>query len=175
MKIFLISVMVLVGFIGLSALGMALNIITIPWLKLGRQVSTERGIIEKTYNAENALYNYRWFKERAEAIKALATVIGQTEREIKNFLDSAGARDKWTFEDKAEDSRLRSVKQGQMAQYENIVAEYNARAKEVDRAIFKDELPLFFNINPSIFFCCILFSLLITNARNVKIFGNHTS
>ena len=148
MKTFGIISLVLVGLVGLSVVGMALNIITIPWLKLGRQVEMERGIINKTYNADNALYNYHWFKERYEGIGAVENKIGIADKAVKGFQDNAGQRKDWTFEDKTENARLSAVKQGLMSQYEDLVAEYNARAKEVDRAIFKDELPLFFNIKP---------------------------
>lgn len=147
MKTFGIVSLVIAGFMGLSIIGMAFNIITIPWLKLGKQVETERGIIEKTYNADNALYNYHWFKERFEGIKATENKIGIAERAVKTFQDNNPRKD-WTFEDKNESARLASIKQGLMSQYEDLAAEYNARAKEVDRAIFKDELPLFFNIKP---------------------------
>jgi hypothetical protein len=56
---------------------MKATLITIPWLKFDRQVQMNRDIVTKTYNADNALYNYRWFKDRAEAIKA-------TEKKIEN-------------------------------------------------------------------------------------------
>lgn len=135
------------GLVLLGALGTAFNLITIPWLKFGRQIQTERGIIEKTYNADNALYNYHWFKERAEAIEATKTKIKHAEAAVEIF-EQAGPRTAWTFEDKTEHARLSSVSFGLKNHYQDIVAEYNARAKEVDRAIFKDELPLFFSLEP---------------------------
>lgn len=148
MKTFGIISLVLIGFVVLSVVGMALNIITIPWLKLGRQVQTERDIISKTYNADNALYNYHWFKERYEAIKATEKKIVVAKEQVTTFELNAGVRKDWTFEDKNEHARLNSITQGLKSHYEDIVAEYNARAKEADRAIFKDDLPLFFNLNP---------------------------
>lgn len=142
-----ISILVIIGFLFVGALGTALNLFTIPWLKFNKQVQMNRDIVTKTYNADNALYNYHWFQERAQSIKA-------TEAQIQNATDaklafelSAGTRKDWTFEDKTEDSRLGAVVLGLKNQYQSIVAEYNARASEADRAIFKDELPLFFNLN----------------------------
>lgn len=147
-----IVILVIVGFIGfsiaLATVGMALNIITIPWLKLGSQVQMTRDIVQKTYNADNALYNYHWFKERFEAIKATENKIKVAKEAATSFETSAGKRTDWTFEDKTEHARLASVTQGLKSHYEDIVAEYNARAKEADRAIFKDDLPLFFNLQP---------------------------
>lgn len=140
-----------IGFLGLlvlGAVGTAFNLITIPWLKFNRQIETNREIINKTYNADNALYNYHWFQERSQAIVALQGKIKNADEALASFELLAGARDKWTFEDKTEDSRLRIVALGLKSQYEDLVHEYNARASEVDRAIFKDSLPLFFNLNP---------------------------
>ena len=135
-----------VGIFVLGAIGTALNLITIPWLKFNSQIQTNRGIVEQTYNADNALYNYHWFKERAESIKATATKAKIAEETHKEFVASAGVRSEWTFEDKTEDARLRTVTLGLKTQYEDLVAEYNARMKQADRSIFAEELPLFFSL-----------------------------
>lgn len=146
--IILIVLGVIASFFVLAVIGSALNLITIPWLKFDRQVQMERDIVSKTYNADNALYNYRWFKDRAEAIKALDKTIEQSWQAVSDFEFNAGLRADWTFEDKTEASRLRAVAQGQKAQYNSLVGEYNSRAQQVDRAIFIDDLPLFFSIKP---------------------------
>ena len=52
----------------------------------------------------------------------------------------AGSRADWTFEDKTEAARLAAIKQGLQSQYQDIVAEYNARSKMANRNIFKDGL-----------------------------------
>ncbi len=137
----------IMGTMLLLAIGTVMNIVTIPWLKLNRQVQTNRDIITKTYTADNALYNYHWFQERAQSITALQDKITIADASLVDFEKSAGDRKTWTFEDKTEDSRLRTISLGLKTQYKDIVAEYNARAGEADRAIFKDSLPLFFNLN----------------------------
>lgn len=149
MKGFFIGVAVLIGFVGLGVVGTALNLITIPWLKLDRQIQMNRDIVAKTYNADNALYNYHWFKERAEAIKATENKVSIAKVSVVNFNTTVGLpRKEWTFEDKNEYARLNAVALGLQAQYEDLVAEYNAHAKEADRAVFQDELPLFFSLKP---------------------------
>lgn len=134
--------------VGLSVVGMALNVITIPWLKLGSQVQMERDIVTKTYNADNAIYNYEWFKQRLEDIKAAETKIMNAKNSVSDFELSAGSRDKWTFEDKTEHARLSAVVLGLKNHYEEIVAEYNAKAKMANRNIFQDDLPLIFSLKP---------------------------
>lgn len=150
MKAFGIVGLVIAGVFGLGVLGTALNIITIPWLKLNSQVQTERDIVQKTYNADNALYNYRWFKDRHEAILATEAKVELAKEELTGFCANGYCNDpaKMTFEDKTELSRLRSIYLGLRNHYQDLVAEYNSRAKQVDRAVFKDDLPLFFSIQP---------------------------
>lgn len=148
MKALGIGVLVLCCMFLLGAIGTAMNIITIPWLKLNSQVQMTRDIVTKTYNADNALYNYHWFKERAAAITALKTTIEQADAAVTSHESAAGPRKEWTFEDKTEAARLRSVAQGQRAQYNSLVGEYNARMKEADRSIFEEDLPIFFNLLP---------------------------
>jgi hypothetical protein len=139
--------LVIAGFFALAVLGSAMNLITIPWLKFNKQVQTNRDIVEKTYNADNALYNYRWFKDRHEAIKAAESKVRIAKDVFDDFQTSAGARASWTFEDKTESARLSAVFTGLKMNYEDLVAEYNSRAKQADRAIFQNELPLFFSLN----------------------------
>jgi len=148
MKAFGYFVLILAGLFGLSLLGTALGIITLPWLKLDSQIQANRDIIQKTYDANNVLYNYHWFKEREQAILMLKVTIDQSDTAVTSFEASAGPRKDWTFEDKNEDARLRAVAQGQKAQYNSLVGEYNARMKEADRSLFEEDLPLFFNLMP---------------------------
>lgn len=146
MKIFGITVLVIIGMVLLAVVGSAMNLITLPWLKFNSQVQMNRDIVTKTYNADNAIYNYHWFQERLGSIKATETQIKNAITAQENFRTNAGPRKDWTFEDKTEDARLGSVVLGLKNQYESIVAEYNARAKESDRTIFSQDLPLFFNL-----------------------------
>jgi hypothetical protein len=143
-------VLLVLGLMGtmvvLTVLGTAFNLITIPWLKFDSKVNLNRDLVTETYKTENALYNYRWFKDQYEAIQAAKKKISIAEQSLADFEQSAGPRDKWTFEDKTEDARLRSIVQGNKSHYEDLVAEYNSRSKQVDRAIFKDQLPIFISL-----------------------------
>lgn len=140
------SALFLIGIFVLTIIGSAMNLITIPWLKFNRQVQMNRDIVTKTYNADNALYNYHWFQERLQAIKATEVQIDNAKAAQTQFKSDAGPRKDWTFEDKTEDARLGAVVLGLKNHYQTIVAEYNARANEADRAIFSQELPLFFSL-----------------------------
>ena len=136
----------IIGLVLLSALGSALNLITIPWLAFDSKVQMNRDVVTKTYNADNALYNYHWFQETAGSIKTAQQNIDVASSSLADFEASAGPRKDWAFQDRTEDSRLRSVLQGSVQYYNDLVNTYNAKAGEADRSIFKDGLPLFFKL-----------------------------
>ncbi len=135
-------------FLALGVVSTALGIITLPWFKLDTQIQTNRDIIQKTYKADNVIYNYEWFKQTAEDIKAAEAQTQIAKDSLTSFEQAAGPRDKWTFEDRTEDSRLRAVFQGLQGHYTQLVADYNARAAEANRNIFIDNLPTFFSLKP---------------------------
>lgn len=152
MKPFLVGIAIflvaIVGLIGLALLGSAMNLITIPWLKFDSQVNMTRDITTKTYSADNALYNYHWFQEQAGTIKTASQNIVEASSSLASFEESAGARSTWSFEDKTEDNRLRSVLQGTVTYYNGLVNDYDAKAGEADRSIFVNGLPTFFSLKP---------------------------
>lgn len=120
------------------ALGTALRIALLPARVVDRSFSTVEGVIDKTLTADNAIYNYEWFKRQIEAIKATKNKATLAQQNVANFEASAGTRKDWTFEDKTEYARLSSVAAGLNNQVEDMVAEYNARAKMATRNIFED-------------------------------------
>lgn len=138
--------LVIVGLVVLSAIGSALNLITIPWLKFDSQVQMSRDIVTKAYSADNAIYNYHWFQQQAQDIKTASENMAVASSSLASFEASAGPRSGWSYEDKTEDSNLRSVLQGQSQYYNGLVNDYNARAGEADRSIFQNGLPTFFSL-----------------------------
>lgn len=98
----------------------------------------QKASLDKTLTADNAIYNYEWFKSQSEAIVSTKAKIGYAQDGADNFMKLSGQRDKWTFEDKTEFARLNAVKQGLQSQLQDQVAEYNARAKMANRNIFLD-------------------------------------
>lgn len=130
---------------GLAIIGSYLNLITIPWLKFDSKINMNRDIITQTYDADNALYNYHWFKSKTEEIKATDNKIIDAKTSLDDFLITF-PKEKWDSIDKNEYNRLNTNYLGLKNYYNDLVAEYNARAKSADREIFKDQLPLFFDV-----------------------------
>ncbi len=151
MKTFGFVCLAVVGFFVLWGLGILFGIFSLPFHTASNIVNTEHGVIDKTINADNAIYNYEWFKEKAEKIKAYEIQIKQAHTAVVDFEASAGDRKNWDFQDKQEDSRLRSIELGLRQQLENSIAEYNARSKEANRNIFKNGLfPASFEVGSNI-------------------------
>lgn len=121
-------------------LGLAFGVFSLPFHAASNVVDTSHGIIDRTLNAENAIYNYEWFKARHEAIIAIDNKVKIAKGAVISFEASAGDRSSWTFEDKNEHARLTSIVQGLQSQQEDLIAEYNAKSKMANRAIFKDGL-----------------------------------
>jgi len=140
MRIFGFIVLAFLGFSALSVGGFALKALLFPAHTAGNILQSQYDISDKTFAADNVLYNYEWFKDRYEAILATETKVETAHRAVESFQEIAGARETWTFEDKTEYSRLAAVEQGLRNHLEDLVAEYNSRSKQANRNIFQDGL-----------------------------------
>ncbi|QIG73995.1 hypothetical protein PP935_gp220 [Rhizobium phage RHph_N34] len=94
-------------------------------------------VVSKTFDSDNIIYNYEWFKRQYNDIIAFNQKIDIAQSQISRFEESAGPRTNWTFEDKQEANRLNSVVLGLRNQRETMIAEYNAKSSMVNRSIFK--------------------------------------
>ncbi len=140
MKAFGIFMAVILLFGGLWLFGLVVGIFSLPFHAASNSVETAHDVIDKTINADNAIYNYEWFKQQVQDIDALETKITIAEQAVISFEGAAGERSTWTFEDKTEDSRLRAIAVGLRSQYTTAIANYNARASMATRNIFEDGL-----------------------------------
>jgi hypothetical protein len=148
MKAFGVIVLVFVGFFVLWGLGIAFGLITVPWHAASNIVDTKHDVIDKTVNAQNAIYNYEWFKQTAEDIKANLNKITNAQVAVDRYEKLHGDPAKWSFTVETEDSRLSSIVLGLQNQQEQLVADYNAHAKEANRNIFLNGIvPDFFDVN----------------------------
>lgn len=126
----LVVVLVPIAFLGLRAL-------LFPVKGIERAIDTAYGVLDETMTAENAIYNYEWFKQTAEDIQALHNKEANAEGAIREHMATMDD----SREDKNELARLRSIELGLTNMLEDTMAKYNARSKMANRAIFKDNLP----------------------------------
>jgi hypothetical protein len=141
-KFLLIIIGIFVFLIGINFLDVALGFTLLPWHSVSAQVQSGHDVISKTYNADNAIYNYEWFKSQYEDIKATENKIKNTQDQMDSFKEMNGNdTSKWDYQTKESYRQLQTTLTGQKSYYEDQVAEYNARSQMANRAIFKDSLP----------------------------------
>ena len=133
MKIWKVALII----IAIMALGFAVKIIFFPVKALHTGIDMGYDVIEQTLDAENAIYNYEWFKQTAEDIIALNKKETRAEQSVQEFKETADD----SREDKNELARLRAIKTGLSNMLDDTIAKYNARSQMANRAIFKGNLP----------------------------------
>lgn len=131
-----------ITFVVLLFFGVALKVISIPILTFTKQVDSAVEVVEKTYDADNAIYNYEWFKSQYEKIEANRNQIQNTIDSIDGFKQTYGNVSSWDYDTNQEYNRLSAMKLSLQNMDENLVADYNARSKMANREVFKDKLPL---------------------------------
>jgi len=135
MKYVLLTIL---GVGGLMAVSFGIKVLFFPVNTANKLIETAYDAQDKVLNADNAIYNYEWFKQQKEDIDAMGNKYENASQTLVDFMDVAGERSIWTFEDKTEYSRLNAVKLGIKNQLEQAIADYNARSKMATRNIFAD-------------------------------------
>lgn len=130
------------GVIGLLALAFVLKIILFPVNTLERAIETAYGVVDKTMDAKNAIYNYEWFKDQEAHIRVCLKNEDIAKEEWELFkAELPEDREKWTREDKQEEASLRNSYYALQKLTNLAIEDYNAKSEMVNRNIFKDNLP----------------------------------
>lgn len=137
MKYFFIIVGALVVLIGG---GLIVRTVMFPVNTAERMLDTAYDAQNQVVNADNAIYNYEWFKQQKADIDASKKQLVNARLTHELFVESAGVRTSWSFEDKTEDARLRSIVLGLENNLQAQIADYNARASMATRNIFEDHV-----------------------------------
>lgn len=122
--------------------GWVLKAVLLPAKTVTTQIDSAGNIIESVYDADNAIYNYEWFKTQYEDIQATERIISNTKVEMDAYKELYGNASTWDWQTKQDYNSMSGKYLGQQNYYESLVAEYNARSKMANREIFKDKLPL---------------------------------
>ena len=145
LKVIGIVVAIAIAIVAVTAGGWAFKAGMLPFQTVTTQIDSAGQIIEKTYDADNAIYNYEWFKQRYEDILATERIIDNTQSQIESYRELYGNTSGWDWQTKQGYNSLNGEFLGQQNHYEGLVAEYNARSKMANREMFKDNLPLHVN------------------------------
>jgi len=115
---------------------------------IGNPLKQGARIVNKTIDADNVIYNYEWFKKQFRAVGAIDSKIKSQAEAVVIFKEDAGDRSDWTYSDKDELSRLRSIEIGLKQQRQDMIANYNAKANMANRKIFMgNDCPDYINPN----------------------------
>lgn len=120
--------------------GFVINIVFFPVNTATKLVGIAYDAQDKVLNADNAIYNYEWFKQAKANIDAAKKQFADAQDNLNLFKTTSSARDSWTFEDKQEAARLSAVAQGLGNYLTGLIADYNARASMATRNIFQDHV-----------------------------------
>jgi len=118
-----------------GVLGLATGIVSLPFRLAGQA----NRVLNKTIDADNVIYNYEYFKKVCQEIKAQDGIIRNSAAAMEDFEESAGPRVEWDYNDKNEHAMLRQNVTGAKNTQQRMIAEYNGRAKMMNRAIFNTE------------------------------------
>lgn len=137
-----------IGYVGLLILSLSimgllikgLRVLFFPASVATNMVDTMYGANKKIINADNAIYNYEWFKQKKADIEATKQQYRVSKANYDAYHTSLGDRKDWTFEDKGEDARLNAVVLGFQTNLESQISDYNARASMATRNIFEDHV-----------------------------------
>lgn len=140
MKFIGIGVLVIFGFIALGAIGMGLRILFFPATVATNMIDTAYDANRQIINADNAIYNYEWFKQKYQDIEATKRQYQAASANYDAYVADLGDRSTWGFEDKNEVARLNAVKLGLQTNLESQIGDYNARASMATRNIFEDHV-----------------------------------
>lgn len=94
-------------------------------------------VISKVTETDKIIYNYEYFHNQHESFRSIMRKLEIASLAVERFKQDAGERANWTYEDKIEHSRLVSISDGLQYQCNDVRAEYNSRAKQITRTIFK--------------------------------------
>lgn len=111
----------------------------LPWME-ERDAGEEA--IEQTYDTEQAIQNYEWFRQQYNDIEAQRAIIENNYDELDRFYETYGEDpDEWSRSTKERHSRIQQRITGNQNMLESMVGDYNARSQQANNELFKCHLP----------------------------------
>lgn len=135
---------IILGGLGLIGLvigaGLLLKLVLFPVNTAQKEIGIMYDAQDKVLNADNAIYNYEWFKQKYQDIEASKRNYKVAKANYDSYVSDLGDRSTWGFEDKGEVARLNAVVLGIQTNLEGQIGDYNARASMATRNIFEDHV-----------------------------------
>ena len=141
-KAFLKSLsLIIVGFLIIGILSFAVKVVFFPVNTVQKSIKMTYDVNNKTLTADNAITTYEWFKQQEEDIAALNKKEVRAKKTVEDYKKLNGDAKDWSFATTDEYNRLNSIATGMGNQLDDAMADYNAKSKMANKAIFKDNLP----------------------------------
>ena len=134
--------LIVVVFVIIGVAGWGLKAALLPAKTVTTQIDSAEQIIEKTYDADNAIYNYEWFKQQEADIRATEQQIRNMKSALDEYKDMYGDPKDWDYQTKQDYNSQSTKYTGQKNYYNELVEDYNARSSMANRNVFQDKLPL---------------------------------
>lgn len=126
------------GFIAL----LLISAVYMPFLPWNEERKAGADVIEDTYNGENAVEEYEWFRSQWGDIQSRRAQIQNYKDELQGFYDTYGNdSSQWDDQAQTRHTRLQQRITANQNDLERLVSEYNARSDMDNRAVFKCHLP----------------------------------
>lgn len=130
------------GVIGILAVW---SVITHFWLGpyiFEKQRQSGKDIADSTYDAENAIQEYEWFRQQYYDIEAKRQQINNTKQEESQFHETYGDDpENWSRSAEKRHNRIHTRLTSQRNLHDQYIADYNARSEMANRVLFKCGLP----------------------------------
>lgn len=111
----------------------------LPWFEQ-RQAGEE--IVREEMDAQQALDDYRWFRQQYQDIQAQREIIANSYDERERFYEIHGKDpSQWSRTAETRHGRIEQRITGNQNQLETMVADYNARSQDATSSVFKCSLP----------------------------------
>ena len=136
------ALIILAVFFGILVLGVAGKLLFFGKTIVHNTIDTPREINNRVMNADNAIYNYEWFKQQEADIKRLYLQETNHKLALESYKETLPENTaQWDMFMRDEYSRLSSNYRAQTDMVNRAIANYNAKSSMVTKSIFKDNLP----------------------------------
>jgi len=133
-----IWLLVLGMFVAIGVVGFVGKVVLFPVHVLDKTAETGYGIIDKTLNADNAIFNYEQFHDLYQGAKQQAINISNSKNQINNLKETYGEdASKYPKDVRNDLSFQQQNLEGYLIQYQKIVSEFNSNSKKLNRELFK--------------------------------------
>lgn len=115
----------------LSFCGWMIHVVFFP-------VRAAQAVAERTFNADNMIYNYEWFHARQADFDTAVQQADTKQHELEAFMQSAGPRNTWDLNSQREERQLNVELSGLRQQAISIANEYNSHVGMANRDVFRE-------------------------------------